>query len=58
MNSDEDLDSVEDEPLPDFSIMHALTGSMILTYTFDGEFKEDDVTTSHLFDIFFIYFYL
>ncbi|KAL0892706.1 hypothetical protein ABMA27_014424 [Loxostege sticticalis] len=32
MNSDEELDSVEDEPLLDFNIMHALTGSMSLTY--------------------------
>ncbi|XP_028177380.1 uncharacterized protein LOC114365106, partial [Ostrinia furnacalis] len=32
MNSDEELDSVEDEPMPEFNMMHALTGAMNLTY--------------------------
>ncbi|RVE45950.1 hypothetical protein evm_009423 [Chilo suppressalis] len=32
MNSDEQQDSVEDELMPEFNIMHSLTGSVSLTY--------------------------
>ncbi|KAG6447106.1 hypothetical protein O3G_MSEX004755 [Manduca sexta] len=32
MNSDEDTDSLEDEAMPEFDIMHSLTGGVNLTY--------------------------
>lgn len=37
MNCDEETDSVEDEPLHEFDVMHALTGCMNMTYHVSGE---------------------
>lgn len=37
MNSDEETDNVEDELVPEFDIMHALTGCMDLTYCHFGK---------------------
>ncbi|XP_069358582.1 androglobin-like [Maniola hyperantus] len=63
MNSDEDND-LKDEPMPEFNVLHALTGSVSLTYTFkDPErvwnlltsevpmfsWEDDDVTTISTF---------
>lgn len=37
----EDVDTpfTEDEVLPEFDILHALTGALNLTYTYDGNMK-------------------
>lgn len=37
MNSDEDIDSITDEVIPEFNIMHALTGCMELNFGETGK---------------------